>query len=155
MNSLLPFGEYVDPRQAATTAAMLETWELERFLVRLASAERRASRHSRQRRATMPVVGETAESAPPQLNRSSARVIPTDRVSGGAQGTDASAGYPASWPPRGGRHDGEGGSSRDGGGGETSASPMQGLKSRLASLRISTARELKSLFGSPSAPRHQ
>lgn len=50
MNSLLPFGEYVSPAQRAAEQASLETWELERLLIRLAASQReqrhhRSSRH--------------------------------------------------------------------------------------------------------------
>lgn len=157
MNQLLPFGEYVDPRQLATTESMLETWELERFLVRLAQAERRAARHSRCRRVALP------ESSAPRtiIGRRSARsytsgngeVDTTDQAGDTPTGvSSASHAYPSSWPPSTSQQHIEASDTRSSV--EGSLSPMfQGLKSRLASLRSSTARELKHLFGSPS-PSH-
>lgn len=54
MNQLLPFGEYVSPEQRAAEAASLETWELERLLLRLAAASQREQQrqHRSSRRAT-------------------------------------------------------------------------------------------------------
>lgn len=151
MNELLPFDEYVDPRQLASTNSMLQTWELERFLVRLAHAERRASRHSRRR--------ELSDASAPRaiIGRRSARSF----IGGGSERstlepsgseeesiTVTSNSFPSSWPPRNCPSlDTSGSGATDG-----PLSPMfQGIKSKLASLRTSTARELKNLFGSPSA----
>ncbi|KAL4458796.1 hypothetical protein ABPG75_013661 [Micractinium tetrahymenae] len=50
MNSLLPFGEYVSPAQRAAEQASLETWELERLLIRVAAASQREQRHHRSSR---------------------------------------------------------------------------------------------------------
>lgn len=52
LNSLLPFGEYVSPQQQEAESSMLANFELEAFLIRLATAERRQGRmrHASRRR---------------------------------------------------------------------------------------------------------
>lgn len=51
MNALLPFGEYVSPRDMESQSSMLATMELERFLVHLAAIEqRRQDRRRTERR---------------------------------------------------------------------------------------------------------
>eukprot|EP00889_Picochlorum_renovo_P008249 jgi/Picre1/35279/NNA_002741.t1 len=52
LNSLLPFGEYVSPQQQEAESSMLANFELEAFLIRLATSERRHGRmHASRRRA--------------------------------------------------------------------------------------------------------
>jgi RING-H2 zinc finger domain len=145
MNSLLPFGEYINPQQTAATAALLENWEMERFLVSLAVAEqreRRAARSSRRRShpqgvepsAPRPIIGSSARgrTEPQEISSIS---------SGGGGGGGASSlpgrdqnnalggEYPSSWPP-----------SRQDVSGEGPSSQVEGLsqaiKSRWASLKF-------------------
>lgn len=160
MNALLPFGEYVNPQQQAATAAMLENWEMERFLVQLAVVEQRERRAARQaRRTSHPQV---QISAPRPIFGARRRSEPGDRPSGinvassvpnedpnGQPGPE----FPASWPPH---HSGQGND------GENASSHGEGLsqaiKTRWASLRFreslnKTTKELKSLFGAPSTSR--
>jgi hypothetical protein len=44
MNMLLPFGEYTAPPTAAAAAAAVESWELERLLIHIASAQQQQER---------------------------------------------------------------------------------------------------------------
>ena len=142
MNSLLPFGEYINPQQTAATAALLENWEMERFLVSLAVAEQRERRAARSSRRRSHPQGES--SAPrPILSGSSMRgrtepqeISPLSSGSGASSvpgreqtSNNASLGgeYPSSWPPS--RADGEGPSSQIEG-------LSQAIKSRWASLRL-------------------
>ncbi|KAG7669704.1 hypothetical protein Ndes2437B_g05889 [Nannochloris sp. 'desiccata'] len=161
MNSLLPFGEYINPQQTAATAALLENWEMERFLVSLAvteQRERRAARSSRRRShphggeisAPRPIVGggvrgrtEPQEISPLSGNGGASSLPGRD------QNNSLGGEYPSSWPP-----------SRQDGSQEGSSSQMEGLsqaiKSKWASLRFreslnKTTKELKSLFGSTAA----
>jgi len=138
MNSLLPFGEYINPQQAAATEALLENWEMERVLVSLAVAEqreRRAARASRRRShpqggelsAPRPIIGGgvRGRSEPQEISPSSggASSLPErDQSNLGGE-------YPSSWPP-----------SRQDGSHEGSSSQIEGLsqaiKSKWASLRL-------------------
>jgi hypothetical protein len=171
LNELLPFGEYVSPQQQASAAALLESWELERFLLRLAAAEQRGAERAHRRTPPRP-----GTSAPQPIRRASGGAA--ERPSGGdaahltpppagAARGEPPAGFPASWPPAGTGSSGSGSSSGGGGGppgarrasvDHGAASPggaraaAQSLKTRLASLRLKesfskTTKELRSLFG--------
>ena len=142
MNSLLPFGEYINPQQQAATAALLENWEMERFLVSLAVAEqreRRAARSSRRRShpqgepsAPRPIVGAGGRGVtePQEISPSSgggASSLPGRDQNNNNLGGD----YPSSWPPS---------RVQDVSQEEHASSQMEGLsqaiKSRWASLRL-------------------
>jgi hypothetical protein len=87
MNALLPFGEYVDPQQQAASASMLETWDLERLLLQIATNESRERRaHRRRARATVNA-GERVATSPMAINQVN-RVV-----------CNQADQYPASWPP--------------------------------------------------------
>lgn len=167
MNELLPFGEYINPQQEAATAAMLETWELERFLIRLAAAEqrqeRRASRHSRIHRGSS---HGHDEASPPQLipqrnnrNDVSPSSFPENRAGHLTGSTEMHAGpssLPSSWNGGGDSVREDSGHSNNGGGGgigdalsPTFRAASQAIKSRLSSFKFT--QELKHLFGSASA----
>eukprot|EP00887_Chlorella_sp_A99_P006538 scaffold3.g6538.t1 len=180
LNELLPFGEYVSPEAQAMGLVDVESWELERLLIRLAATnsrqELRALRHQHRHAAAA-----AAAAAGPRGRRSAPQPIagaggggrhhgrrtdPGGGAGGGASDGDGEGrrrastpgAYPASWPPA-----GEGASSSaHQGGDERSGS----FKSKFASLRLRTSeslsrttRELKSLFspsgsGSGSGQRH-
>lgn len=94
MNALLPFGEYVDPQQQAASASMLETWDLERLLLQIATNESRERRaHRRRARATMGNAGERVATSPMPINQVN-RVVCNQ-----ADHSSRSDQYPASWPP--------------------------------------------------------
>ena len=135
MNSLLPFGEYVNPQQQAATAAMLENWEMERFLVSLAVAEQRERRAARQARrvghplneasAPRPIFGARRRSEPiARISNSGAASSVPNNDPAVAPGPD----FPASWPPQQ-INSGEGESSHAEG-------ISQVIKTRWASFRI-------------------
>lgn len=140
MNALLPFGEYVNPQQQAATAAMLENWEMERFLVQLAVVEQRERRAARQARRTShpqveisaprPIFGAGARrrSEPGERPTSVAVAssVPNHDPSG-APGPE----FPASWPPHHNSQDNEGGGASSHGEGLS-----QAIKTRWASLRL-------------------
>ena len=93
MNALLPFGEYVDPQQQAASASMLETWDLERLLLQIATNESRERRaHRRRARATVNA-GERVATSPMTINQV------TRVVCNHANHSGRSDQYPASWPP--------------------------------------------------------
>lgn len=123
MNALLPFGEYVSPEQRAAEQATLETWELERLLLRLAAASQRehARAHRSARRASASAAGggggsgrhrrqgSRGEASAPQPIRSSGDAA---AALGGSHGwliageaasssSSSAAGRPASAPPPG------------------------------------------------------
>lgn len=125
MNSLLPFGEYVSPEQRAVETATLETWELERLLLRLAAAGRehrhhRALRHASSSGSRHRRQGSRGEPSAPQPIRDASGgagggaggvsmpwLLPREGGAGmgGAAALPASAPnqgmYPGSWPPTG------------------------------------------------------
>ncbi len=160
MNALLPFGEYVSPEQRAAEAATLETWELERLLLRLAAASQREhQRHHRSgRRTTTGSSGHRRQgsrgeaSAPQPIHGGAAAAaggsgdrwrLPGEGGGGAGGGRPASApgpAYPSSWPPA---SRAEAASSSVPGGGVhdeghvvSPQSRSTSLKSRLASLRL-------------------
>lgn len=105
MNSLLPFGEYVSPAQRAAEQASLETWELERLLIRLAASQRhhRSSRHgggsSRHRRqgsrgegsAPQPIRGSGGATVAPEAVAAAWWSLPPDAAAGPAGASSASS----------------------------------------------------------------
>lgn len=161
LNELLPFGEYVSPHEQAATAAMLESWELERFLVRLAAAEqreRRAARQLRTRRGgaredasvAQPISRMAAGGAEPSGAAAGAMFSMPDRAEGSGLGGSPTGGVASSWPPS--RSDGSGAISgavsqrTDSGAGGDALSPgdafrsaSQAIKSRFAALRLRCA----------------
>jgi hypothetical protein len=165
MNSLLPFGEYVSPKQRAAETATLETWELERLLLRLAAAGQREHRHHRgsrhgsssaSRHQRQSSRGEP--SAPQPIRDPSSGVdagismpwlLPSEGGSGRAPAAARPASvpsqgvYPGSWPPAGALEAGStmasaSSSMRDDGHvvSPRSRSGSVSFKSRLASLRL-------------------
>lgn len=176
MNQLLPFGEWVSPDAAAMSLVDVESWELERLLLRLnASGSSRHHHHHRshgeRRRASTSGGGQRSSGvgAPARVEASTPQPIAgrsrrTDPGDAADQASTLEA-YPSSWPPS----EVPRSSSRSGGGigvlfgggratppsasttaGEDDASlrgRASSLKSKFASLRLKTARELKHLFG--------
>jgi hypothetical protein len=145
MDELLPFGEYVSPAQEASQASMLESWELERFLLRLAMAEQRAGerRSARQsRRGGVPSAPQPIRQSPTAAAQLAAAAGGNGAAgpSGDAGGQPSSPGaFPASWPPAAGGELSAG--SRRASAEVNGASPSlrgatSALKSRLASLRL-------------------
>ena len=164
MNSMLPFGEYVNPQQQAATAALLENWELERVLVQLAiteQRERRAARSSR-RRSHPGQGGEPSAPRPifsargaisdqieiPTTAGGSTPSSPSASAAGGAPPStttptpsgSAPPSFPASWPPPRGSGGGESasgtGTAHASGGNSHSEGLSQTIKARWASLRL-------------------
>lgn len=178
MNELLPFGEYISPEQQAMGLVNMESWELERLLLRLAAAnqrqERRVHRHRHQPSRGEPSAPQPIVGAPGQQAGASRRTDPGSAAAAGVMSDDESTGrrpssspgaYPSSWPPAAAPPEAAGSSRQSSGlfgssvgdhGSAASPSSRGGssLKSKFASLRLKesfskTTRELKSLF-SPS-----
>lgn len=158
MNQLLPFGEYISPHQEAAQIASLEHWEMERLLIRLATAsqrqERRAARHTRLRR----------EVSGGGDGSSQARDIPSPNQQttspAGSDGVSATINNISSWPPPASSNAGATGHASTGRQPSSSSSSSllstSSLKSRFASFNLreslnKTTKDLKSLFGVPSS----
>lgn len=129
MNALLPFGEYISPEQRAAEQATLETWELERLLMRLTAASQREharAQRSARRASASAAAGSSSgrhrrqgsrgeASAPQPIGGSGGAAAAAPASSQGwqiageaassssrAAGRAASApapGHPSSWPP--------------------------------------------------------
>lgn len=156
LQELLPFGEYVSPQAAASSAASLESWELERLLLRLAVSGQRGDRPTRAgRRARREPPATAAQAIPDGGGGGSARRRSSqDAGPSGGGAAAAAAAYPASWPPTAGEL-GELPSS-SGAAGLSLRAASHTLKARISSLRLresfsKTTREIKSLF-SPGRP---
>ena len=114
MNELLPFGEYISPEQRAAEAASLETWELERLLLRLAAASQREQhrQHRSSRRATTGGSGGSSSRHRRQGSRGEASAPQPIRGSEAAAVAAAEGGSAGGWAIAG---EGSGGSAAAGG----------------------------------------
>ena len=147
MNALLPFGEYT-PAHATVASSADDSWDLERLLIRLASANHRHERRAARRAARHAAAAASQRQAavPAAHQPSPAIAMP---MAGSREAEEAT--YPASWPPAG-RYDRAGGepstpgrapegprtpltARNDGEGSSGSASSMS-LKSRFAKLNF-------------------